>query len=245
MLLAASIGCGEDLETFCPSVASADEFAFLTPLRVNSGVNGRDNYRAVIQANFGSFKMQSRNESVVIASGNDCPTGTDAALVAVLTATGAGDSRVALESGDFRRTIDVHVESYTTAQYDLGEERYNNPANANQTDRVACNECHKDGAGGAPHSPLALAGNADDDLVTAATTSAYPGTCEDEDGVACDCEPSDTSCGSCSGDCSFNDGTILSLEAFSGGPGDHVFNLTADERIGIMAYMRALPPEGL
>lgn len=230
----ASSSCGDDANAIEP---------FVTPLEVHTGFNGRDNYQAVLSANFGTFTVTSRNTDVIAVDSFGCIESGEEGIMTVLTATGSGSARVIVSSGGFLRNIGVTVTEYSTADYDLGEERYNSPQNANGTDRIACNECHREGAGGAPHSPLSLAGNSDVDLVAAITDGQYPGVCEDDDGALCDCTPSGESCDSCSGDCSFNDGYILDMTDFGGGM--HEFDLTSDEVGAINAYMRAIRPDGI
>jgi hypothetical protein len=246
--LLAACGSGGDASV-CPSVAScgaetADDLSFVTPAVVHTGFNGRDTYQAVLVTNFGEFSISSSDAAVVDADCFECLPANDSDIVAVLTAAGTGAATVTVRSGSFSQAIAVEVAGYTPEQYDLGEQRYNNPANANTTDRVACGECHL-GQGGAPHSPLSLAGNSDAELISAVLTSEYPGRCEDEGNNLCDCEPSGTDCSACPGDCTYNEGDVLSLEVFGGGPGDHVFDLTDEERAGVMAFMRAIRPEGI
>lgn len=222
----------------------ADSTSFVTPAKVHTGFNGRDTYQAVLVSNFGSFSVSTSDDSVVATECFECLPPNEFGITTVLTTAGPGEATVTVSSGGNSFPIDVAVASYTPEQYDLGEQRYLSPANENTTDRVACGQCHL-GQGGAPHSPLSLAGNSDNELISAVLNSQYPGRCEDGDGALCDCTPSGTDCSACPGTCSFNEGTVLSLEVFGGGPGDHVYDLTEDERVGVMAYMRAIRPEGI
>lgn len=253
LVLLASPACGSgggggscpSFETGECGAEDADErIPFVTPTAVHTGANGRDTYQAVLVANFGDFSIRSSDDAVICAGRFECLPPNTSGIVAVLTANSAGSATVTVSSGDFTQDVDVVVTGYTPEQYDLGDQRYNSPANGNATDRIACAQCHT-GQGGAPHSPLSLAGNSDAELLSAIETSAYPGRCEDGDGALCDCAPSGTDCSACAGDCDFNDGYVLTLEVFGGGPGDHVYDLTEDERVAIMAYMRAIRPEGI
>jgi hypothetical protein len=247
-LLACNLGSGTGARV-CPETdpcggEAGDSLSFVTPQVVHTGHNGRDNYQAVLVTNFGNFNVSSSDEGVVAAECFECLPANAFGIAAVLTTAGSGSATVTVSSGGVSHAIGVEVASYTAEQYDLGDQRYNNPANANSTDRVACADCHL-GQGGAPHSPLSLGGNTDAELISAVLTSSYPGRCEDDNNARCDCQPSGTDCSACPGDCRFNEGDVLSLEVFGGGPGDHTYNLTDSERVGVMAFMRAIRPEGI
>ena len=223
---------------------TADETSFVTPTVVHTGVNGRDAYQAVLVTNFGEFTVSSSDDGVVSTECFECLPAEEFGVTTLLNAQSAGNAVVTVRSNGFVQDVVVEVSQYSTADYDLGEQRYLNPANENTTDRVACGDCHL-GQGGAPHSPLSLAGNTDAELIGAVLNSQYPGRCEDDSNALCDCQPSGNDCSACPGDCRFNEGAVLSLEVFGGGPGDHTYDLTAAEQVGVMAYMRAIRPEGI
>ncbi len=233
----------------------ADEFSFITPGVVHTGWNGRDTYRAVLVGNFGQFEVESVDTNVACIARLNCPDSLQQDVIALLTTQGPGSTMVTVTSGELEldaglgledRTfeIPVLVTAYTTDEYDLGEVRYLNPDQANTTTRRACGSCHL-GQGGAPHSPLSLARYTDSQLTTAASTSVYPGSCENDDGAVCNCSPVDEDCSACSETCFYNSGDVLSLANFGGGPGEHLFDLTPSEEVGIMAFMRAIDPEGI
>lgn len=229
----------------------ADEFSFVTPDKVYTGWNGRDVYQAVLVANFGQFEPDSSDDNIVCAARLNCPAPQEQGVIVLLTTTGPGsatvtvDSTIPLPNSDvYEFDIPVEVTSYTPAEHDLGSARYLSPADANGTTRQPCGNCHL-GQGGAPHSPLALARYSDRELIAATKTSNFPGTCENGNGLVCDCIPTGEDCSACSETCTYNVGNELSLASFGGGPGDHIFDLTADEEVGIMAFMRAIDPEGI
>jgi hypothetical protein len=222
----------------------ADDLSFVTPGVVHSGWNGRDDYRAVLVGNFGEFEVQSDDVSVACIARLNCPPALEQDVIALLTTRGPGSTTVSVTSNGLTFSVPVDVAAYTPAEFDLGETRYLNPDNENTTTRQACGSCHL-GQGGAPHSPLSLARYTDSQLTTAASTSAYPGTCEDDDGAMCNCTPVGEDCSACSQTCFYNGGQVLSLANFGGGPGDHIFDLTPSEEVGIMAFMRAIDPEGI
>ncbi len=222
----------------------ADDTSFVTPTIVHTGYNGRDTYQAVLVANFGQFELSSSKNATVCAARFDCPAPNQQGVIALLTAQSPGDAVVTVSSNQFEQEINVVVTGYSTADHDIGGLRYNDPTDANSTTRRACGGCHL-GGGGAPHSPLALARFSDRELIYATLNSQYPGTCEDGDGANCDCTPNGEDCSACAQSCTFNDGNVLSLADFGGGPGDHSFDLTAAEEVGIMAFMRSIEPEGI
>ena len=221
------------------AVNYANELSLVAPGTVHTGWNGRDTYRAVLSANFGQFELESMDTDIVCAARLNCPQGGQQDNIALLTTQGPGNTTVTVTSNEQTYPITVEVTSYTLEEYDLGATRYLNPVNANGTSRQACGNCHL-GQGGAPHTPLSLSIFSDAELISAASTSKYPDTCENDDGVLCNCVPSGGDCSACSQTCTFNAGFQLSLDGFGGGPGDHVFDLTPDEEVGIMAYMRAI-----
>jgi hypothetical protein len=211
---------------------------YVTPSEIYTGFNGRDLYQAALQANYGDLEVSAAT-GLICAGLYGCVGPNEDGIVALVTARAPGQSYVTVTSGNVVAYVNVQVANYSTAQYDLGDQRYNNPANANASDRVACISCHAS-EGAAPHTPLALAGKSDEVLLSSILQSKYPDICENDDG-ACDCAPVNDSCACTEADCRVNEGYTLSLEGFGGGVGDHVFNLTPEEEDSIMAYIRAIP----
>lgn len=240
---------GGNIQEPCDGFSAADVNPILTPRHIFTGTDGTHPYKAVISTNFGNVEFFSNDTSVVTAERIGCLEAGRFGPTGLLTAVGAGEATITVVSVDRGQDVDVTVTAYTPEQYTLGEQRYNNPANGNQLDRLACGTCHL-GQGGAPHDPLALASRTDAELVAATTLGKYADTCSLEDNTLCNCTPDalqvGNECGACpESGCTFAEGYILDLAATGGGVGDHLFNLTPDEEIAIMAFMRALPPEGI
>ena len=241
-----SVGCsgGDDSGgdgTCNPAIANAGSYS-VSPRKIHTGSNGRDSYQAPIFANFGDFEISSSDDSIATVERHGCVDSGDEGPIAVVTGQSEGAATITISSGSVDERIGVTVLPYSVQQYDLGKQRYEDPDSANATDRRACNSCHFTGGGGAPHSPSALAGHSDAQLVFAAINSVYPDYCVDENGANCSCEPVDGAC--CAG-CTFTSGETLSLAATGGGPGEHMFDLTRAEQFGIMAFVRAIEPEAI
>lgn len=127
----------------------------------------------------------------------------------MVTTAGSGTTRLIAREGDSHGEAMLIIASYAAADVNLGEQRYQTPANPGPG-REACASCHVMAGGAATdvdHSPVSMTLYTDDEILSAITTSMYP------------------------------DGLIIDS-------GNHVHNLTTDERRGIVPYMRSLPPKG-
>lgn len=225
----------------------------VVPPTINTGFNGRDTYQAAITTQFGIVDYQSSNDAVATVESVGCLGPNKFGVTGLVTAKSVGSANISVTSGEFNTTIPVNVKMYTTEEYDTGKQRYENAVDATPQGR-SCASCHL-GGGGAPHSPTALAGTSDADLILAATTSKYPDTCLNKTTDAvCNCTPVGiddlTACNACpegAAACAYTPGHVLTLAPLNQGEGvgDHVFTLTPAEQAGIMAYIRALEPEGI
>ena len=91
----------------------------------------------------------------------------------MVTSKKAGTTKVTAVSGDQKVSATIVVAQYDAAKVAEGSKRYNNPDNAAEAQRDACVGCHGL-ANGADHSPLQMAYFADDEILSAITTGAYP-----------------------------------------------------------------------
>lgn len=246
--LSIAAGCSDDPE--CDAFTAADINPILTPRTIFTGADGEHEYQAVISTNFGDVEYFSNDMNIATVITIGCLEKGQFGPTGLVTAVGPGETTITVGSGGLGQDVKVEVTSYTPAQNTLGDERYNNPANPNSADRIACGTCHL-GGGGAPHDPLALASRSDAELIAATKLSKYPDRCELENNTTCNCTPdpaAENQCGACPEGvdaCTLATGYELDLAKTGGGPGEHLFNLTPDEEAGIMAYMRSLPPEGI
>ncbi|MCG8423239.1 MAG: hypothetical protein MJE77_35505 [Proteobacteria bacterium] len=220
--------------------------ALVLPRQIYTGFNGRDTYRATVTTNFGDLTFSSNNTQVVTAEKSGCVHASQLKVSGVVTARGAGQATLTVTSGSFIREIPVSVTEYTLDQYTVGDTRYNNPGGQ----RSSCASCHV-GANAASHTPVALGGNSDEELIAATKLGKYPDKCVLEiERTPCNCTPNgtdpDNACNACTGGtCVFEEGYTLTLAGFGGGVGDHTMDLTTEEEQGVIAYMRAIPPEGI
>jgi hypothetical protein len=63
--------------------------------------------------------------------------------------------------------------AYDPADVAVGDARYNDPANPNDTTRIACQECHG-GAEGVDHTPLATSWRDDAEMLQIISDGTYP-----------------------------------------------------------------------
>jgi hypothetical protein len=105
------------------------------------------------------------------------------------------------------------VTQYTTAEVALGDQRYNNPANANTTNRVSCVSCH--GSIQDVHATASLDDLSDDKLV---------GIAVDGDSVT------------------QVDPTTGQIQTVMPNNGDHKWDVTGPERAGVPPFFRSRSP---
>lgn len=111
-------------------------------------------------------------------------------------------------------TANINVIGYNEADVQLGEERYENPANANADLRRACTSCHGQGDL-LNHSTAFLADLTDAEIVQ----TAVEGTAIQRRNI-----------------------TTGELESYLPNNGVHTWDVTEAERAGIAAYLRSQPP---
>ena len=92
---------------------------------------------------------------------------------AMITTLQPGTTAFTASAGAIELEATLVVAEYDPAVVAAGEERYNAPANANETDRIACQSCH--GApDGADHTPLAMAYFQDAEILQMVVEGQYP-----------------------------------------------------------------------
>jgi hypothetical protein len=205
-----------DAPTDDPFSPEGEEVTELWPPLVHSGFDGTNTYKTLVTL----FYPEEQNIGTVewaladpsIGKIEQVGTPTGGYVDATITTAKAGMTKVTVKAGGKTYEADLQVATYTAAQYTLGQQRYMNPANAG-ANRMACAGCHAQ-ANGVPHTPTEMAFADDQTLVTVITTGAYPPR--------------------------MIDGKMVPGYTLQGTP--HKWDLTADERTGIVAYLRALPP---
>jgi hypothetical protein len=225
-------GCGDDgvvEPEVCPE-ATPDENALAFPFTLYTGYNGRDTFVAPIVSTFGPKTALAADPGVVSVELTDwCNEGVlenGMRIGALLASTGPGNTVVTLSHDDVEKATNVVVTSYTLEEYDLGGERYNNPANPGGT-RVACTACHGQ-PNGPDHTPMAVAFLPADVLLKIVKEGQYPNCLNVTDGTECDCTAGIPTCQVVP-----EENRVLSVA--------HSFELTPEEEVGIVAYLRGLP----
>lgn len=93
---------------------------------------------------------------------------------AMITTRGAGTTSFSASAGGVELTATVEVLAYDAAEVAVGDQRYNDPSAANDTDRIACRDCHG-GPEGVDHTPLATSYFEDAELLAIIADATYPG----------------------------------------------------------------------
>lgn len=109
-------------------------------------------------------------------------------------------------------SAELIVNSYTPEDVELGTERYNNPANPNSDSRRSCASCHDELQA---HSTAFLADLSDEEILRTAV-----------DGIGI----------------SIRDPETGEVREYMPNKGVHRWDVTAEERVGIAAYLRSRPP---
>ncbi|MCG8420342.1 MAG: hypothetical protein MJE77_20610 [Proteobacteria bacterium] len=193
----------------------AEDAVGIYPSVVHAGFDGTNTFKAPVVLFSGSDQVEWTLSDDTIASVEVLPVGKGiwGTPTAILTTKKAGTAEITAKAGDQTVTAKLIVTEYTPAQTALGKTRYENPANPGVT-RTACAGCHAL-ATGADHSPTMLAVAPDAPIVTAIETGEYPA-------FEVDGEKYET----------------YKLRGVA-----HKYNLTDEEKVGIIAYLRSLEPK--
>jgi hypothetical protein len=192
------------------------ETPYLFPDVIHTGFdNGAHTFRVPIGTNMaGNVQWEVADPSIATLEEIDTPPGYASVAITwmMITATAPGTTRIIARLGDAVAEAELTVDTYVAADVDLGDQRYNMPANP-VAGRESCASCHVEAGGkgveaGVDHSPIAMTLFTDEDILSVIETSAYP-----------------------------NGGYVV----FGG---EHIWDLTPEERAGIVPYIRSLDPRG-
>lgn len=202
--------------------------AFIFPATIYTGYNGRDDYTSAVSANFIAESWEVADTSIATVTPTEsCQTEGLFEVSAILDIVSAGSTEVIARAGGQEFRSPIIVQTYTTEQYDAGALVY---AEANgDGSRPSCGSCHLS-ANGADHTPLVTAYYPDEVLLKVITEGIYPNCLSGQDGTECECG---------SGPICYElaeDERVLSLA--------HDWQLNAEERDGVVAYLRSLRPAG-
>jgi mono/diheme cytochrome c family protein len=156
----ANNGTGLELDAF-PGIDAADIELVVQPAQSYSGFDGTHTFQvpiAVYQHDPNDLTISVSDPSLVdvIPATYNMPD-QDKGRYFLLKSKKVGDAVITLRSRGKSATSKIKVQSYNAAQYTDGETRYRNMGTGGEK---ACASCHE-AAGGADHSPTALAASAD------------------------------------------------------------------------------------
>ncbi len=151
----------------------------IMPMVAHSGFDGTNTYQVPVYTTIEDATFAIVDGAVGdIAPATPSPEledalGSFAKSWAMITTTGPGTTMLSASAGDDQAEASLIVAAYDAADVAVGSQRYNDPANPNDVDRIACMTCHG-GPEGVDHTPLALSYYEDAGILEIATEGTYP-----------------------------------------------------------------------
>jgi len=151
----------------------------IMPMVAHSGFDGTNTYKVPVYTTIEDATFAIVDSAVAdIAPATPSPEledalGSFAKSWAMITTTGPGTTMLSASAGDDQAEATLIVAAYEAADVAVGEQRYNDPANPNDVDRIACMTCHG-GPEGVDHTPLALSYYEDAGILQIAADGTYP-----------------------------------------------------------------------
>jgi len=212
--LSAAAACGGS-DSSSGSESEGGE-AEVFPTRIYTGYDGTNTYRAPIVVNDAASKVEWSIDDASLATLQT--SGSNGELVTLISKK-AGSGTVSAKVGSKTFKVPVQITGYTLEQWQAGKRRYEAGPDANNP---ACNSCHANSPGKPNHTPSEIDRDPDADLLQIITTGVDPEINSEEPAKISDrTEFADLLRGR-----------------------EHKWSITAEERVGLMAYMRSLEPRG-
>lgn len=194
----------------------------LFPSVAYSGHNAQGSFRVLFATSAPDPQWSVGDGSIATIAPANAPRGTEKGVrdleYALATMTKAGETTVTVRSGTTTLTSKLVVKAYSDADVAAGKARYE--TGGPEPDRVACASCHAK-PDGVDHSPLKMAGFDDGVILGVIQEATYP--------------PSTT-------------GRAVASDYAPKGPlelKEHKWNLSDQEKVGVLAHLRSLPLGGL
>lgn len=194
----------------------------LFPSVAHSGHNAGGSFRVLFATSAPNPQWSVGDSSIATIAPAGAPKGTEKGVrdlsYALATMTKAGETTVTVRSGATTLTSKLVVKAYSDADVGAGKARYE--TGGPEPNRVACASCHAK-PDGVDHSPLKMAGFDDAVILGVIQDATYP--------------PSTT-------------GRAVASDYAPKGPlefKEHKWNLTDQEKVGVLAHLRSLPLGGL
>jgi mono/diheme cytochrome c family protein len=151
----------------------------LMPAVAHSGFDGVSSYKVPVYTTLEDAAWDIGDQAVATIESVELPPdlepvlGTFGKSWAMITTASAGTTTFYASADGVDLEASLVVLAYDDAVVAVGDQRYNTPENPNDTDRIACQDCH--GAeGGVDHTPLAMAYRDDAELLQIISESEYP-----------------------------------------------------------------------
>jgi hypothetical protein len=194
----------------------------LFPPVAHSGHNPQGSFRVLFATSAPNPQWSVGDSSIATIAPASAPKGTEKGVrdlsYALATMTKAGETTVTVRSGETTLTSKLVVKAYSDADVAAGRARYE--TGGPEPNRQPCASCHAK-PDGVDHSPLKMAGFDDGVILGVIQEATYPPSTTGR-AVASDYAPKGP----------------LSLTT-------HKWNLTDQEKVGILAHLRSLPLGGL
>ena len=194
----------------------------LFPTTAHSGHNSQRSFRVLFATSAPNPQWSVGDASIASIAPAAAPKGTEKGVrdlsYALATMTKAGETTVTVRSGDIVLASRLVVKAYSDDDVAAGKARYE--VGGPEPNRVPCASCHAKPEG-VDHSPLKMAGFDDGVILGVIQEATYP--------------PSTT-------------GRAVASDYAPKGPlgfKEHKWNLTDQEKVGVLAHLRSLPLGGL
>ncbi len=151
----------------------------LMPAVAHTGFDGVNTYKVPVYTTLEDATWDIADEGVATIESVELPPdlepvlGTFGKSWAMMTTASAGTTTFYASAEGIDLEAMLVVLAYDSSVVAAGDARYNAPENANDTDRIACQDCH--GAeDGVDHTPLAVSYRDDTELLQIIADSEYP-----------------------------------------------------------------------
>ena len=151
----------------------------LMPAVAHTGYDGVNTYKVPVYTTLEDAAWDIADTDVATIESVELPPdlepvlGTFGKSWAMITTAAAGNTTFYASAGGVDLEASLVVQAYDAAVVAVGDQRYNTPENPNDTDRIACQECHG-AADGVDHTPLAVSYRDDTDMLQIIADSEYP-----------------------------------------------------------------------
>ncbi len=151
----------------------------LMPEVAHSGFDGTNTYKAPVYTTLEDAAFAIDDEVVAGIEPVELPPdlepvlGTFGKSWAMITMRQAGTATFSADAGGIHLEATLEVLAYDPDDVAVGSGRYNDPANPNDTTRIACQDCHG-GPEGVDHTPLATSWRSDPEMLQIISEGVYP-----------------------------------------------------------------------